>query len=340
MKLCMMIPPSEDRRWVLARQMGVTDAIAKLAPELTGKLPPWDLEALSSEVERYRRGGFTIVGLEGDQFDMNRIKFGLPGRDEDIKRYCAMLTNMGKVGIQLLCFNFMAGVGWHRTDVSVPTRGNAMVTRFRASDPSARTSTPFGEVSEAQIWESFGYFIERVAPAAEAAGVRMGLHPDDPPVSPLRGIGRILTSVEAMERAVTIANSPSVGVTFCQGTISTMGEDPIAAARRFGRERIAFVHVRDVRGDRTDFVETFPDDGQTDMSAMIATYQDMGLDCFVRPDHAPAMDGDPVHTGPVVGMSAGYEANGMIFATAYLKGLLDANRHAASRRPSDHRPFQ
>lgn len=322
MRLAMMIPPTEDRRWVLARQMGVTDVIAKLAPELTGQLPPWDYDALESEVRRYRAGGLRIVGLEGDQFDMSRIKLGLDGRDEDIERYKAMLANMGRLGINLLCLNFMVGIGWYRTSTAVPTRGGALVTGFDAIDAEAQGLTDLGIVEHDRIWEAYSYFITRVAPAAEAAGVRMGLHPDDPPVPWLRGIGRVLTSVDALERAVDLAANPNVGVTFCQGTISTMGEDPIAAARRFGRERIAFVHVRDVRGDSNSFVETFPDDGQTDMAELFATYSELELDCYIRPDHAPAMDGDGVHASAVSGTNVGYEANGMIFSLGYMKGLM------------------
>lgn len=330
MRLAMMLPPVPDRRWVLARQMGVTDAIAKLAPELTGRLPPWDLDALIAAVEAYREGGFDIVGLEGDQFDMSRIKLGLEGRDEDIERYCDMLRNMGKLGIRLICFNFMVGIGWYRTETAVPTRGGALVTGFSRKHADGAGPTSLGEVSEQAVWDAYTHFIQKVAPVAEAAGVRMGLHPDDPPVSPLRGIGRILTSVGAWEKAVEIAANPAVGVTFCQGTIATMGDDPAAALARFGRERIAFVHVRDVSGTRDDFIETFPDAGQTDMPALFRAYADLGLDCYVRPDHAPAMDGDRSHNGNVDGINVGYEANGMIYSLAYLRGLLDASMDAAT----------
>jgi len=90
-----MIPPAVVRRWALAREMSVTRAIAKLAPKLTGMTPPWDEAALEAHAARNRRGGFEIVRLEGDQFDMSRIKLGLPGRDEDFERCTLMLTNMG-----------------------------------------------------------------------------------------------------------------------------------------------------------------------------------------------------------------------------------------------------
>lgn len=320
MKICMMLPPVPDRRWVLARQMGVERAIAKLAPEMTGRLPPWDARALAEAMAVYAEGGFRIIGLEGDQFDMSRIKLGLPGRDDDIALYCRMLENMGRQGIGLLCLNFMAGIGWYRTSADRPGRGGARVSAFdsrEATEPAA-----LGVVPAEQIWENFRYFITRVAPVAEANGVRLGLHPDDPPVPNLCGIGRVLTSVAALEQAIDMANTPSFGVTFCQGTIATMGEDIVAAARRFGRDRINFVHVRDVQGTAENFVETFPDQGQTDMTAVFRTYADLGLTCPVRPDHAPAMDGDEVADAAVQGINIGYEAIGMVHSLGYLRGML------------------
>ncbi|MEM1363346.1 MAG: mannonate dehydratase [Pseudomonadota bacterium] len=321
----MMIPPREDRRWTVAGQMGLRHAIAKLAPELTGKAPPYDFEALQSEVARYRAGGFDIIGLEGDQFDMSRIKLGLPGRDEDIARYCEMLRNMGRLRIGLLCFNFMAYFGWFRTGTGLPGRGGAEVSAFAAEVAERDGPTELGPVPVERIWENYRYFISRVAPVAEASGVRMGLHPDDPPVPALRGIGRAFTSTDALIEAVDMASSPAVGITFCQGTLKTAGEDVVEAVRRIGPESIAFVHVRDVRGTATAFEETFPDEGDTDMAAIFATYRDLGLTCPIRPDHAPAMDGDTVQSGAVQGINVGYEANGMIFTVGYMKGLMQAN---------------
>jgi mannonate dehydratase len=320
----MMIPPTEDRRWTVARQMGVRFAIAKLAPDLTGKAPPWDYDALASEVKRYQAGGFKIIGLEGDQFDMSRIKLGLPGRDEDIARYCDMLANMGRLGIGLLCFNFMAYFGWFRTRTGLAGRGGALVSDFDAERAEALGLTEIGTISQDAIWDNYTYFIRRVAPAAEMAGVRMALHPDDPPVPSLRGVGRIFTSVAALERGLDVADSSALGITFCQGTLQTAGEDVVAAAHRLGRDRIAFVHIRDVRGTAERFTETFPDEGEIDMPAAFAAYRDLGLTCPIRPDHAPAMDGDYVATDRVDGINVGYEANGMIFTVGYMKGLLQA----------------
>src|SRR5688500_11619218 len=107
MILTEFLPPRPQVLWQLSRQMGVTHAIVKCAPELTGTKPPWDMDALDKVRASLASEGLQLYGLEGDQFDMSRIKLGLPGRDEDLERYCRMLHNMGELGIPLLCYNFM-----------------------------------------------------------------------------------------------------------------------------------------------------------------------------------------------------------------------------------------
>jgi mannonate dehydratase len=321
-KLTMMVLPEPDRRWALARQMGVTEAIAKLAPDLTGKPAPDNHDALRSEVDRYAEAGFRIIGLEGDQFDMRRIKLGLPGRDEDIDRYRQMLANMGRCGIGLLCYNFMP-LGWLRNRVSVPARGGAIVTGYR-HDPD---NVGGGEVVTAEkMWANYAYFLRAVIPAAEAAGVTMALHPDDPPVPMVQGIARIFINAESAQRALDLVDSPSNALTFCQGSYRTMGEDVESLIRRFGdRKKIAFVHIRDVRGTAEDFVETFPEDGETDMTAAFRAYRDIGFSGPMRPDHAPTMAGSDAEATFSGGTGSGYEAEGMIYTMGYIKGLMQAS---------------
>jgi len=304
-----------DEKWALARQMGIHTAIAKLAPDLTGQLPPWDFDSLSRSQAVFAENDFDLVGLEGDQFDMSRIKLGLPGRDEDLDKYRRMLANMGKLGINLLCYNFMA-TGWYRTDTAIPERGGALVTGFDAEVAARQPLTPWGEVSAEKIWEAYAYFLEAVLPAAEAAGVRMAMHPDDPPVPSLRGIGRIFVDAAATRRALALSDSPAHGLTFCQGTYTTMGED-VAALIAEWKDRIRFVHLRDVAGTPEKFRETFHDNGPTDMVALLRAYRDAGLDVPLRSDHVPTMAGES-------NAQHGYEMNGNLFGIGYLKGIMDA----------------
>ncbi|HYW58123.1 MAG TPA: mannonate dehydratase [Polaromonas sp.] len=324
MKLSMMLPAKADRRWTLASQMGVRHVISKLAPELTGNPPPYEEQSLKVAQDEYARAGFELTGLEGDQFDMSRIKLGLRGRDEDIERYQQMLKVMGRCGVHLLCYNFMARIGWYRSASAIQGRGGAQVSGFKVQDADREGLTELGVIPSDRIWDNYRYFIEAVMPAAEEAGVRMALHPDDPPVPSLRGIGRIFHDRAGLDRALSLSDSPSHALTFCQATLTAMGEN-LEECINTWRERIAFIHVRDLRGTSEDFVETFPEDGDTDMPAVFRAYAKAGLNVPMRPDHAPAIEGDQVHNGPVAGMNVGYEAYGMVYTVGYIKGLLQGS---------------
>ena len=155
-------------------------------------------------------------------------------------------------------------------------------------------------------------------PVADEAGVKMGLHPDDPPVSPLRGVERILTSADAFARAMSLNDSPSHGITFCQANFRAMGEDIAATARRFV-DRIVFVHFRDIEGTRDDFTETFHDDGPTDMPAMLKLYHEINFRGPIRVDHVPSLAGEE-------DQPQGYAVLGRLFAVGYMKGILHAHK--------------
>ncbi len=148
--------------------------------------------------------------------------------------------------------------------------------------------------------------------------MRLALHPDDPPLSPLRGIGRIVRSLEAFERVFELEPSPVNGMTMCQGNVALMTDDLPAAIRRFGSEgRIQFVHFRDVRGTPERFVETFVDDGPTDMAACIRAYRESGVDAPLRTDHSPGLTGDAWRV-------PGYPTLARLHAVGYVQGLLAA----------------
>jgi mannonate dehydratase len=305
-----------DIKWDLCRQMGVKYAIAKLAPELTGKLPPWDFDTLKASKQIFADNGFDLIGLEGDQMDMMRIKLGLPGRDEDVALYKKMLENMGKLGINLLCYNFMA-TGWFRTSKDIQERGGALVTGFDTADGEKLPFTSYGEISTEKIWENYKWFIEQVMPTAEKAGVKMGLHPDDPPVPSLQGIGRVLINADAIRKALSMSASPSHGLTLCQGTYVTMGENIPALIEEFGKQgKIHFVHLRDVDGKPEHFRETFHDNGPTNMPEMLKLYQQIGFDGPLRSDHVPTMAGETNH-------QPGYGMSGNLFGIGYIKGMMD-----------------
>ena len=304
-----------DRSWTLCRQMGIRYAVAKLAPELTGRSPVWDYDSLALAKKTFADNGFDLVALEGDQFDMTRIKLGLPGREEDAENYRRMLRNMGELGITTLCYNFMQ-TGWFRTRKDIPERGGALVTGFDSSEAEKLPWKEYAPVSAERILDNYRWFIEQVIPTAESAGVRMGFHPDDPPVPCIEGVGRAFISPEAIKEALSLSDSPAHCLTFCQGTFKTMGADLPTIFREL-KDRIIFIHIRDIEGNANHFRETFHDNGPTDMAAMVKVYRDCGFDGLIRSDHVPAMEGDD-NSRP------GYSMNGALFGTGYLKGILDA----------------
>jgi mannonate dehydratase len=176
--------------------------------------------------------------------------------------------------------------------------------------------TEYGVVAEEQQWDNLKYFLERVVPVAEKANVKLAMHPDDPPLSPIRGVARIMSSVENYQRLIDLVPSPVNGIALCQGNFTLMTDDLPSVIRQFGEQKkIFFVHFRDVRGTPEKFAETFHDDGKTDMLACMQAYRDIGYNGVCRPDHYPRM-GD-----------AGFrDDHGLarLFAIGYLKGLLEA----------------
>ena len=338
MTLVEFVPPVKHPLWTLCLQMGITDVIIKVNPTLTGLPDPWRFETLSSLVSGLSSAGLRVVGLEGDPFDMTPIKqFGEDGRadeaaeklrEEALAHYRELLESMAKLGIRLLCYNFMVGPGWSRTGVR-SVRGGAKATYFNkaeyeeayAQNRAAEGVGPYQgtlRLTKDQVWANYEYFIRSVMPTAETCGVRMGLHPDDPCLPSLGGYARILETVADYDRAYSIYPSESNAVTYCQANFKLMGTDLIDTARHFGK-RIAFIHVRDVEGDKTDFTELFHDQGTTDQFALMRTYRVLGLDVPVRGDHVPEMEGDRKLVEDAI---PGYFNLGRLFANGYLKALL------------------
>lgn len=316
MKQIEFVPPRPHRLWKLCLQMGITDVVVKVAPELTGRAEPWNRDALAAVVDDLAQAGLRVVALEGDPFDMSSIKLGLPSRDKTLEHYCQLLANMAELGIDLLCYNFMVGTGWHRTGERAG-RGGARATYFRLAENNSIMPGPL--LTAEQVWDNYAYFISAVMPEAQRLGVRMGLHPDDPPLAKLGGMARIFGSVAAYDRAYALRPCRENAITFCQANFKLMGVDLDATARHFG-QRIAFVHVRDVRGTAIDFEELFHDEGDTDQVALFKTYRELGLEVPFRCDHVPAMAGED--EGVESGYVPGYGTLGRLFANGYLKGLL------------------
>ena len=308
-----MLPPAHSILWDLAAQCGLTQAVGALDFEgYYGAAPPWSYSSLLRVKNAYRDGGFELAVIESRP-PLTKAKLGLPGRDEEIDSVCELIDSMGRLGIPVWCYEWMPVMNWLRTSTTIRSRGGALVSGYDHSQMLDAPLTKYGEVSEAQLWDTLQYFLERVIPVAESAGVKLAMHPDDPPLSPIRGLGRIMRSVENFQRLLDLVPSPMNGIALCQGNFALMTADLPAVIRQFGA-KIFFVHMRDVMGQPERFEETFHDAGQTDMAACLRAYRDIDFDGALRPDHVPTMAGDSND-------QAGYSAIGRLFAIGYLKGI-------------------
>jgi mannonate dehydratase len=306
-----------DDKLIFAKQLGATDIIVH-SPILPGRAPLGDgyyefrpLEMLKARVEAT---GLRIEAIENIPREWYiKVMLGLPGRDGQIENFCKTLENMGKAGIPILGYNFCPGGVW-RTGRDTPWRGGALVTSFDYALVKDLPLTENGVITEEQMWDNYAYFIKRVVPVAEKAGVKMALHPDDPPIPSLSGIARIMRNVEAFKHVIEMVPSDCNGIEFCQGTFSEMGIDVIEAIRYFGlRKKILYVHFRNVLGTPYGFHETFVDDGQTDMLKAIIAYKEVGFDGCIIDDHVPmGIDDSP------------WCHRGRAYAAGYIRALIKA----------------
>lgn len=297
--------------WDYAVQCGVRHGVIR-APENSG-FDLCDRSHWQSLCDDFRAHGIQPLVLEPLPNELHdHIKAGDHKRDESIDRFLKMLPLIREQGIDTVCFNFMAHVGWTRTGRDYPERGGALVTGFELD----KFPRPDAVISHEELWHNYEYFIRAAVPEAEKWDVKLALHPDDPPLPYLGDVGRIMISYENINKAIHLVESPMLGVTYCQATYRMMGEDVVETARKFG-DKIFFVHFRNCKGTVTDFRETFHDNGELDMAQMIRTYKELGLNVPIRVDHVPVMAGE---TGGV----AGYTALGRLYAIGYLKGLLEA----------------
>lgn len=312
MRIASVLTPLSDYHLQLAAQVGVTDVVVRY--------PGPEPEALQAQCEQARRFGLRVSVVEG-YLPMENLILGNDQREAEVEAMKILFRSMAAAGVSLCSYHFMAGTDWVRTRVDAPERGGALTTAFdlaeveRAVNLAHESRSVTTEPIDAEtLWANLEYFLRAVLPTAEACGVTLVMHPDDPPLPEFLGRARIMNCVESFERLVQLVPSPSNAICFCQGTFAEMGVDIPAAIRRLG-PHIQYVHFRDVRGTREQFVETFHDNGPTDMAAAMRAYREIGFTGPMRPDHVPQLVGE--EDGP-----PGYTMLGRLFAFGYMRGLM------------------
>ncbi len=334
--LCEQLSARPAPLWELVKQCGVANTVSllqgaeqeqrmfasvgegKLAVGFSDGIVPWSHEGISRDKALFASHGIEMIGIE-DTAPMDLIRLGLPGRDEQIAHLIEQIRAMGELEIHTLCYNWMAVSSWARTRTDILSRGGALVTGFKLSDTDAMPSIAEpGQYTQEQLWDALKYFLDAVIPEAEVAGVRLGMHPDDPPLQWMRGMPRIMNSIENYRRLLDLYPSRSNSITLCQGNFALMTDDLPSVIREFGaKDAIAFVHFRDIVGDATDFEESFHDAGQNDLPACMQAYKEVGFDGPMRPDHVPTMYGESNE-------KPAYETLGRLFALGYIRGIIHA----------------
>lgn len=279
-------------------------------------------KAIKARVARYGLQVYRIANH--DVHNVPEITLGLPGRDEKIEAFCQFLRDLGEAGIHYHTYAHMGNGIWSTGQVE--GRGGVSA---RSLDIKNAKGVWFGQefvgelthgraYTEDEIWENFAYFLQKIVPVAEEAGVYVGCHPDDPPVYALGGVPRcVFGNFSGYQRAIEMANSPNIGVCLCvgcwlEGGAVGMGCDVVEAIRQFGKQGKLFkVHFRNVTNAMPEpWRETFIDDGYQDMHQVMRALREVEYDGAIIPDHIPKMIGG--------------SAPGLAYSIAYMKALVQA----------------
>ena len=335
-KLCLGIGAGADPKQMRKfKQIGIDHVL------MGGGPMPWTEAGLQKVFDRFAEGGLTVANMMIGGFP-NTI-YGRPGRDEEIDRFQQSVRAAGMVGLPVIEYNFYAHrlmKGYHE----VPGRGGAGMTGYDYS--MGKDLPPLPEVGThtlEEMWANITYFLEAVVPEAEEAGVRLALHPNDPPVPLSRGSEQIMATLDGWKKLITIVDSPANGITYDCGVTRELGEDPVEVCRYFGeRDRINHVHFRNVivKTHHVDYVEVFPDEGQANMFAVMKELVRQKYSGALYPEHPRALDADRELEGfdPYYPGGGGY--TGLTYNVAYAKAMLQAAlSSSAYRRCSSRNAF-
>ncbi|MCA0756009.1 mannonate dehydratase [Paenibacillus sp. N4] len=314
----------------------------------------WPMDKILEVKRQADEAGLNIDVVESVNVHED-IKLGLPSRDLYIDNYKKTIEKLGSVGAKVICYNFMPIFDWLRTDLHKPLGDGSTAlfyesSRIAGADPfklvelinaDSSFSMPGWEperlqhltslfesykgVSEEHMWKNLRYFLKEIIPVAEKHGIRMAIHPDDPPWS-VFGLPRIMTSQENLRKLVKLHDSPSNGITLCSGSLgANPANDIVSMIHEFG-DRIPFAHIRNIRVyDNGDFIETShrTEDGTVDIAGIVRAYHEIGFTGYARPDHGRHIWDEKCRPG--------YGLYDRALGIMYLWGLWDANQLAAKK---------
>ncbi|MGN6489120.1 MAG: mannonate dehydratase [Devosia sp.] len=326
-----------EERLRFAAQIGV-NGLQMNNPTLPGDAR-WEEKDVRALVDKVEAAGLKFEAIENVPTHFyHKAMMGLEGRDEQIENYQATIRAVARAGVPVLGLHFMPNSVW-TTDRNGATRGGATARKFDMSIVEAnidnlemlRTFMPttlgrassmplFGKdgpfISEEQMWSNYEYFMKAVLPVAEEEGLKLALHPDDPPVPMLGGVARLFYKPDNFKKAYEmLGRSPSWSLDLCLGCCSEMvgGKANVTEMIEYFAPKgaISYIHFRDVQGTVPNFTECFIGDGNFDPAEVVALLDKSGFEGFLLDDHVPKMDGD-----------SDWNHRGRSHAIGYLQGLL------------------
>ncbi len=321
------------------------------------KLPcgePWPLDQILEMKAQIERAGLTMECIESVNVHED-IKLGLPSRERYIENYITSIRNLAKAGVKVICYNFMPVFDWTRTDLAMEMgdgatclsynglqiEGKSPDEMFREIDDNSNgyampgwETERMGEIRELfekyknitaeDLWTNLQYFLEKIIPVCEEVGVKMAIHPDDPPWD-IFGLPRIIRDLPSLKRFLKLVDSPCNGLTFCTGSLGASAENDLPAMIREVGDRIYFAHIRNVKVEGRHFHETahLSAAGSLDIYEIVKALQDVGFDGYIRPDHGRMIWGEVARPG--------YGLFDRALGAAYINGVWEACAKAKAR---------
>ncbi|EMW6262209.1 TPA: mannonate dehydratase [Enterococcus faecium] len=318
----------------------------------------WPRERIKSLKDEVEANGLTLKVIESVNVH-DDIKIGLQTRDQYIENYKQTIRNLAEFGIEVICYNFMPVFDWVKSDLdyrlddgsstlayiskNIPTDPEEIIRKVENStnnfelpgwEPHRLSQIKqlleaYKEVDEEKLRENFAYFLKAIIPTCEEVGIKMAVHPDDPPYS-IFGLPRIVKNRDDLDWLCNVVDSPSNGITLCTGSIAERPDNDVyeILSEFCQRDRIPFAHVRNIKylsDNGLDFYEVphKSEYGSLDMYKILKTMYDNGFNGYIRPDHGRMIWGE---TG-----RPGYGLYDRALGAVYLNGIWEALEKGASK---------